>query len=111
MPSICWSTSRRPTASPATPSCRRAIWCRAHCGPPWAPWCSGSLGFLACVHAARWPEVVRHRVARQVRRRAMSDTFFTAAPHWRWLIVLYFFIGGIAGGSFFLAALLHLYGT
>jgi len=41
----------------------------------------------------------------------MSDTFFTAAPHWRWLIVLYFFIGGIAGGSFFLAALLHLYGT
>jgi formate-dependent nitrite reductase membrane component NrfD len=40
----------------------------------------------------------------------MSDTFFTAAPHWRWLIVLYFFIGGIAGGSFFLAAMLELFG-
>ena len=40
----------------------------------------------------------------------MSDTLFTAAPHWRWLIVLYFFIGGIAGGSFFLAALLDLFG-
>src|SRR5919197_124726 len=26
----------------------------------------------------------------------MSDTLFTAAPHWRWLIVLYFFIGGLA---------------
>jgi formate-dependent nitrite reductase membrane component NrfD len=41
----------------------------------------------------------------------MSDTFFTAAPHWRWLIVLYFFVGGIAGGSFFLAALLDLFGA
>jgi formate-dependent nitrite reductase membrane component NrfD len=40
----------------------------------------------------------------------MPDTFFTAAPHWRWLIVLYFFVGGIAGGSFFLAALLDLFG-
>jgi formate-dependent nitrite reductase membrane component NrfD len=41
----------------------------------------------------------------------MSDTFFTMAPHWGWLIVLYFFVGGIAGGSFFLAALLDLFGT
>jgi formate-dependent nitrite reductase membrane component NrfD len=41
----------------------------------------------------------------------MPDTFFTTAPHWRWLIVLYFFVGGIAGGSFFLAALLDLFGT
>jgi len=41
----------------------------------------------------------------------VSDTFFSAAPHWRWLIVLYFFIGGIAGGSFVLAALLDLFGT
>jgi formate-dependent nitrite reductase membrane component NrfD len=40
----------------------------------------------------------------------MSDTFFTAPPHWEWLIVLYFFIGGIAGGSYFLAALLDLWG-
>lgn len=40
----------------------------------------------------------------------MPDTYFTEPPHWRWLIVLYFFIGGIAGGCFFLAALLQLVG-
>ena len=38
----------------------------------------------------------------------MSDTFFTAAPHWTWWIIFYFFIGGIAGTAFFLAALLDL---
>ncbi|MGH7509721.1 MAG: NrfD/PsrC family molybdoenzyme membrane anchor subunit [Gemmatimonadales bacterium] len=38
----------------------------------------------------------------------MSDTFFTAAPHWAWWIVFYFFVGGIAGSAFFLASLLHL---
>lgn len=41
----------------------------------------------------------------------MSDTFFTTAPDWRWWIVFYFFIGGIAGGSFFLAAMLDLFGN
>jgi protein NrfD len=41
----------------------------------------------------------------------MSDTFFTAPPHWRWLIIGYFFIGGIAGGSYVIAALLDLFGT
>jgi protein NrfD len=41
----------------------------------------------------------------------MSDTFFTAPPEWRWLIIGYFFIGGIAGGSYFIAALLDLFGT
>ncbi|HET6578195.1 MAG TPA: NrfD/PsrC family molybdoenzyme membrane anchor subunit [Gemmatimonadales bacterium] len=40
----------------------------------------------------------------------MSDTFFTGAPHWTWWIILYFFIGGIAGGAFFLAAMLHFFG-
>jgi protein NrfD len=40
----------------------------------------------------------------------VSDTFFTASPHWGWYIVFYFFLGGIAGGAFFLAALLHLFG-
>jgi len=40
----------------------------------------------------------------------MSDTFFTASPHWRWLIILYFFVGGIAGGSYFVAALLQWFG-
>jgi formate-dependent nitrite reductase membrane component NrfD len=38
----------------------------------------------------------------------MSDTFFTAAPHWTWWIILYFFVGGIAGTAFFLASVLHL---
>lgn len=40
----------------------------------------------------------------------MPDTFFTEPPHWRWLIALYFFIGGIAGGCFFLSAVLQLFG-
>ncbi|HWN19734.1 MAG TPA: NrfD/PsrC family molybdoenzyme membrane anchor subunit [Gemmatimonadales bacterium] len=40
----------------------------------------------------------------------MSDTFFTASPHWGWWIVLYFFVGGIAGSAFFLASLLNLFG-
>jgi protein NrfD len=38
------------------------------------------------------------------------STLFTAPPHWRWLIVLYFFVGGLAGGSYFLAVLLDLFG-
>jgi protein NrfD len=39
----------------------------------------------------------------------MSDTFFTASPHWTWWIIFYFFIGGIAGTAFFLASLLSLF--
>ncbi len=39
-----------------------------------------------------------------------SDTFFTAPPHWSWFVILYFFFGGIAGGSYFIAALLDLFG-
>jgi protein NrfD len=41
----------------------------------------------------------------------MSDTFFTATPHWTWWIVLYFFIGGIAGTSFMLASMLDWFGA
>jgi formate-dependent nitrite reductase membrane component NrfD len=40
----------------------------------------------------------------------MPSTFFTEPPHWHWLIVLYFFIGGIAGGCYFLAVLIDLFG-
>jgi formate-dependent nitrite reductase membrane component NrfD len=40
----------------------------------------------------------------------VPDTFFTASPHWAGWIILYFFVGGIAGSSFFLASLLHLSG-
>jgi formate-dependent nitrite reductase membrane component NrfD len=39
----------------------------------------------------------------------MSSTFFTASPHWRWLITAYFFLGGLAGGSYFVATLMHLF--
>jgi formate-dependent nitrite reductase membrane component NrfD len=40
----------------------------------------------------------------------MHSTFFTEAPHWHWLIILYFFIGGLAGGCYFLAAMIDLAG-
>lgn len=40
----------------------------------------------------------------------MSDTFFTASPDWSFYIIPYFFIGGIAGGAYFLAALLEWFG-
>jgi len=39
-----------------------------------------------------------------------SSTFFTASPHWHWLIITYFFIGGLAGGCYVLAVLLDLFG-
>jgi protein NrfD len=41
----------------------------------------------------------------------LPDTFFTASPRWEWLIVWYFFLGGIAGGAYFLAALLDFLGA
>jgi formate-dependent nitrite reductase membrane component NrfD len=39
-----------------------------------------------------------------------ASTLFTAAPEWQWLIVAYFFLGGIAGGAYFLAVLIDLFG-
>jgi len=39
-----------------------------------------------------------------------SSTFFSAPPDWSWLIVCYFFVGGLAGGSYFLAVLLDFSG-
>jgi formate-dependent nitrite reductase membrane component NrfD len=41
---------------------------------------------------------------------APSSTWFTAAPQWHLYIVLYFFIGGLAGGCYFLAALIDHFG-
>jgi formate-dependent nitrite reductase membrane component NrfD len=41
---------------------------------------------------------------------APSSTWFSTEPHWGWLIVLYFFIGGLAGGCYFLAVLTDLFG-
>ena len=40
----------------------------------------------------------------------MPDTFFSAPPHWHWLIVFYFFVGGLAGGSYFLAVVMDIFG-
>src|SRR2546427_3785593 len=39
-----------------------------------------------------------------------SSTYFSAAPEWGWLIVFYFFFGGLAGGTYFLAVLIDLFG-
>lgn len=39
-----------------------------------------------------------------------SDTYFTAAPEWHWLVITYFFFGGLAGGSYAIAALIQLFG-
>src|ERR1700752_1684010 len=41
---------------------------------------------------------------------APSSTWFSASPDWGWLIVLYFFLGGLAGGCYFLGALIDLLG-
>jgi protein NrfD len=41
---------------------------------------------------------------------APSSTWFTTSPDWGWLIALYFFLGGLAGGCYFLAALIDLFG-
>jgi protein NrfD len=41
---------------------------------------------------------------------APSSTFFTAPPDWGWLVVLYFFVGGLAGGSYFIAVLIDFFG-
>jgi protein NrfD len=42
---------------------------------------------------------------------APSSTFFTTPPHWEWLVITYFFVGGLAGGSYFLAVLVDFLGT
>jgi protein NrfD len=39
-----------------------------------------------------------------------SSTYFSAPPEWGWLIAIYFFFGGLAGGTYFLASLIDLFG-
>ena len=41
---------------------------------------------------------------------APSSTWFTTPPEWGWLVVLYYFFGSLAGGCYFLAALIDLFG-
>jgi formate-dependent nitrite reductase membrane component NrfD len=40
----------------------------------------------------------------------LPSTWFTSPAQWQWLIILYFFVGGLAGGSFFIGALIDLFG-
>jgi formate-dependent nitrite reductase membrane component NrfD len=40
----------------------------------------------------------------------MSSTLYTAPPEWHWLVILYFFVGGLAGGCYFLGALIDFFG-
>ena len=35
---------------------------------------------------------------------------FVADPQWGWWIILYFYLGGIAAGAFFMATLIELFG-
>ena len=36
--------------------------------------------------------------------------FFVADPEWGWWIILYFYLGGLAAGSYFLATLIEMFG-
>ncbi len=36
---------------------------------------------------------------------------FAGSPHWTWYILVYFFVAGLAGGSYFLATFLRYWGT
>src|SRR5688572_24970477 len=40
----------------------------------------------------------------------MPDSYFSTSPDWTLYIVPYFFVGGIAGGAYFIAAMLHWFG-
>ena len=39
-----------------------------------------------------------------------SSTYMSVSPEWGWLIALYFFFGGLAGGCYFLAVLIDIFG-
>jgi protein NrfD len=39
---------------------------------------------------------------------APSSTWFTRSPHWEWLILMYFFFGGLASGCYFVSAMIDL---
>ncbi|HEV7390206.1 MAG TPA: NrfD/PsrC family molybdoenzyme membrane anchor subunit [Burkholderiales bacterium] len=39
-----------------------------------------------------------------------SSTWFSASPEWGWFVLLYLFLGSLAGGCYFLAALIDLVG-
>jgi formate-dependent nitrite reductase membrane component NrfD len=61
--------------------------------------------FLAALPTTRLADLPTSRLADYP-----SPTWFTSSPEWGWLIVVYFFLGGIAGGAAFLSGLLDLLG-
>src|SRR5437660_1800013 len=44
------------------------------------------------------------------RRGGPAMNLFVADPNWGWWIILYFYLGGIAAGAFFMATLIELFG-
>ena len=40
----------------------------------------------------------------------MAHEHFAVSPDWRWYILLYFFLAGIAGGAYVIGALLRFTG-
>src|ERR1700722_8113070 len=65
---------------------------------------------LQLSEARRERACLEHRWGNTAVNGAPSSTWFTTGPHWGWYIALYFFFGGLAGGSYFLAALIDLFG-
>src|SRR5712691_10064756 len=101
--------ARRPTrsvraaAQPAAADAQPRQECRLLGGERGRPWRLGPG------RPAQAPDG-RHGRAGSGGIELMSDTFFSGAPHWAWFIILYFFVGGLAGGAYFLAAVLDWFG-
>src|SRR5262249_32635450 len=95
IPSISWLTSLRPTGCRPIRRCRRRTSSPDRGGRRSAPPSSPSAACCRCAGGGRTP---------------MPSTFFTESPHWQCLIILYFFIGGLAGGCYFVASLIDLAG-
>ena len=73
----------------------------------------GRDGIRGCADAARQPHArgrARARGGEVTMQTNLPSTFFTAPPGFGWFIILYFFIGGIAGGALMLAGLLRIFG-
>ena len=50
-------------------------------------------------------------VALRAAEGAVMVEHFAAPPHWSWYIALYFFLAGLAGGSYMLATILRVWGS
>src|SRR5690242_5855097 len=101
---------RRFTDCRASRRCRRVTWYAARCSRPWArslwpQWAHSRCARAGCATS-------RAGGARTVRVQTdLPGTFFSAPPGFGWLVILYIFVGGVAGGALLLAGLLRLMGT